>query len=354
MQDFDIDSFRSIQLPTELDIMSVWEKTDNTMPLVSIVCIAYNHEKYIDDCIRGFLLQKTSYPFEIIIHNDASTDDTNKIISYYAKRYPQLIKTINQTENQYSKSPNSVITIPTSLARGKYIALCEGDDFWIDSKKLDKQIKLLLTDKEVKLCFSAALIMFNSGKLTEGYKYSSNIKVFSTEEVIRQGGGFMPTCSLVIHKSVFKSLPNWFVDLAPVADTFLQILGSIDKGAVYLPDMTSIYRVESEGSWSSNDEVRKNNEVMAHKNRMIKCLDFINKQTNKAYDSAFKHYIAASYYSTALRYVRFGDYCRAKQYLLLSWQSKKNINIKQSLLKKALIPLPLLRFYLLFRTRNNK
>jgi len=111
--------------------------------LVSINCLAYNHEKTIKQTLEGFLMQKTSFQFEAIIHDDASTDNTKAIIQEYAEKYPNIIKPIFEKENQYSKHDGSLQKIMHNACRGKYIAYCEGDDYWIDPYKLQKQIDYL-------------------------------------------------------------------------------------------------------------------------------------------------------------------------------------------------------------------
>lgn len=111
-----------------------WGK--DTIPLVSISCITYNHDNYIREAIEGFLMQKTTFPVEILIHDDASTDNTATIIKEYEIKYPQLIKPIYQTENQYSKKDGTIGRIQRGRARGKYYATCEGDDYWTDPLKL--------------------------------------------------------------------------------------------------------------------------------------------------------------------------------------------------------------------------
>ncbi len=107
--------------------------------MVSIVCDAYNHEKYIADALEGFVMQKTNFAFEILVHDDASTDRTAEIIRDYEKRYPNLIKPIYETENQYSKQDGSLERIQFGRVKGKYTAMCEGDDYWTDPLKLQKQ-----------------------------------------------------------------------------------------------------------------------------------------------------------------------------------------------------------------------
>lgn len=124
----------------------------DTAPLISIACITYNHEKYIRRCIEGFLNQKTSFEIEIIIHDDASTDNTANIVKEYADKYPNLILTILQTENKFSEGIKIWPTFVYPRARGKYIAFCEGDDYWTDPLKLQKQSDFLEANPEYSLC----------------------------------------------------------------------------------------------------------------------------------------------------------------------------------------------------------
>jgi len=115
---------------------------NNSNPIVSICCITYNQENFIRDAIEGFLIQKTSFPIEIIIHDDFSNDNTANIIREYVDKYPGLIKPIYQKKNQYSLG-RKIFPIVFSIAKGKYIAICEGDDFWTDPDKLQRQTDFL-------------------------------------------------------------------------------------------------------------------------------------------------------------------------------------------------------------------
>ncbi|SHG18766.1 glycosyltransferase family 2 protein [Flavobacterium defluvii] len=128
------------------DIILNWE--GNLQPVVSILCDAYNHERFITEALEGFLKQKTTFPFEIIIHDDASTDGTTEIIKSFAEQYPLIIKPVLQKENQYSQKINFWSDITFPMAQGKYIALCEGDDYWIDELKLQKQVDFLENNPE--------------------------------------------------------------------------------------------------------------------------------------------------------------------------------------------------------------
>jgi len=139
-----------MNLRNEAEIMKCW--TPNSKTIVTIVCTTYNQEKYIEDAIKGFLIQETNFPFEIIIHDDASADNSPKIIQQYEKQYLKIIRSIYQTENQFSKKISVWSDITFPLSRGKYIAICEGDDYWTDPFKLQKQVGFLETNPDYSLC----------------------------------------------------------------------------------------------------------------------------------------------------------------------------------------------------------
>lgn len=123
-------------------------------PMVSICCLTYNHSAFISECLDGFLGQKTSFPFEILIHDDASTDGTQEIIKDYSEKYKDVIFPLFEKENQFSKySGNMDVVFNYSRARGKYIAYCEGDDYWTDPLKLQKQVDFLESHPEYSVCF---------------------------------------------------------------------------------------------------------------------------------------------------------------------------------------------------------
>lgn len=145
----------------------------NTIPLVSISCITYNHESYIRDAIEGFLMQKTTFPVEILIHDDASTDKTADIVREYEAKYPNLIKPIYQTENQYSKRNGIIGRIQRGRARGKYYAMCEGDDYWTDPFKLQKQVDFMEENPQYPFCCHRFKILNESdGEFRDEYAHN--------------------------------------------------------------------------------------------------------------------------------------------------------------------------------------
>ena len=143
---------------------------DKQTPVVSIISLTYNHAPYIRECLDGFLMQQTDFPFEVIIHDDASTDGTTEIVKEYAEKYPDIIKPIIQTENQYSKHHdfNRIIQTCFEKCQGQYIAFCEGDDYWIDPLKLQKQANFLNHNLDCGMCYAFCLIEIQDKGLTSG------------------------------------------------------------------------------------------------------------------------------------------------------------------------------------------
>lgn len=138
--------------------------------MVSIRCLVYNHEPYIRQCLDGFVMQKTNFRFEAIVHDDASTDNSADIIREYAEKYPDIIKPVFEKENVYSKDRVRLKKIMDDLcSKGKYMAICEGDDFWTDPYKLQKQVDYMEAHPDCSLCFTAATIIYEKGVI-ENYK----------------------------------------------------------------------------------------------------------------------------------------------------------------------------------------
>ena len=124
----------------------------NDQIMVSICCTAYNHEKYIRRALDGFVSQVTDFKYEVIVNDDASPDKTAEIIREYEKKYPDIIHGIYQTENQYSKNVNITEKILFPAVKGKYVAICEGDDYWTDPSKLQRQVVALEKNKDCFFC----------------------------------------------------------------------------------------------------------------------------------------------------------------------------------------------------------
>lgn len=172
-------------------------------PLVSIVCETFNHEKYVRDCIEGFLRQKVKFAYEILIHDDASSDNTQAIIHEYESRYPDIIKPIYQKDNQYSKGVKIWRNIQFPRAKGKYIAICEGDDYWTDPLKLQKQIDFLESHPDYTLCFHNAMVHHENGCEPDHLFAQLETRAYHWRENV--DGWVVPTASILFRKEIFES-----------------------------------------------------------------------------------------------------------------------------------------------------
>lgn len=254
--------------------------------LVSINCITYNHEEYIAEALDSFLMQKTNFKYEILIHDDASTDRTQQIIEEYKKKYPDIIKPILQKDNQQSKGVKKIsYRFNNTRAKGKYIAICEGDDYWTDPYKLQKQIDYLEGNPECTMCFHAAEIINSNKKVKTTMRPYNNNKICSIEDIIIGGGGFCPTQAIIYRKYCMDNPPELYFK-APVGDYPLQMIVSSQGYAYYINEVMSVYRkVMSNGSsWSnSNKSVEKNKKLYKELNYM---LDEFDKYSNQKYNFA--------------------------------------------------------------------
>ena len=178
--------------------------------LLTIRCITYNHEHFIRQCLDGFVMQKTNFRFEAIVHDDASTDGTANIIREYAEKYPDIIKPIFETENQYSKHDGSLGRIMNSHMHGKYIAICEGDDYWTDPYKLQKQVDFLESHPDYSMCFHSAIhhleedvIKKNPDEKQDRLFSEINDRDYVGTEIYEKW--IVPTASVIYRKKVIDS-----------------------------------------------------------------------------------------------------------------------------------------------------
>lgn len=223
--------------------------------MVSIKCFAYNHEKFIRDTLESFVMQKTNFRFEAIVHDDASTDGTAEIIRGYAEKYPDIIKPIYETENQYSKKDGSLSRIMHEACKGKYVAICEGDDYWIDPYKLQKQVDFLESNQDYVICFHRYKQFYQNVLLFDDNIYPLNINdegfSFNIDYYINCSWITQPlTC--IYRKDIYDSIINKsFKDMG----LFFFLL---KEGSGYVfGDVMGVYRLNNNGVYSSLSHVNK-------------------------------------------------------------------------------------------------
>lgn len=218
--------------------------------MVSISCITYNHVNYIKQCLDGFLMQQCNFDFEILIHDDASTDGTSDIILEYQKKYPHIIKPIIQTQNQWSKGVRGInATFNYPRAQGKYIALCEGDDYWIDPLNLQKQIDFLEDNPDFVMSFTNRYGL-KDNKLIENNREEYSKDVFSKDDIPI----YVPVLTRVFKKSCIE---NFNLNTQFGGDTLLLTWISNYGKFKFINEYTAVYRIHDKGIWSGLDYVSK-------------------------------------------------------------------------------------------------
>ena len=257
--------------------------------MVSIICTAFNHEPYIRDCLEGFVNQKTDFKFEVLIHDDASTDKTADIIREYETKYPDIIKPIYQTQNQYSQGVLFLREYVYPKIKGKYIALCEGDDYWCDDNKLQKQVDFLESHPAYSACVHNSYRLDCRSNLKSSYN-SANIDYdILAEEIIENWGKVYHTSSLVV-KRTFLLLPDAF--LAKTFGDYPRAIYTATCGKIrFLKDTMSTYRFFAKGSWSETKEAGGVERNTAHHKEVIALCKQIDEATDFRYHASFQKVI---------------------------------------------------------------
>ena len=226
-------------------------------PMVSICTAAYQHAPYIAKALDSFLMQKTTFPFEILIHDDASTDGTVEILREYQAKYPDIVKPLFEDENQYSKGVPIDPTFNFSRARGKYIALCEGDDCWLTEDKLQKQVDYMEAHPDCTFCFTNAIITDVSGKVPDrdflpyyeeekaAFPYADHDYLLGDMAALN----FIPTASFLFPRAVWERVQEeYFRKKCEYGDLKMRMYFTSEGYAHYLHLFSCLYRENVSGS----------------------------------------------------------------------------------------------------------
>lgn len=287
---------------------------------VSIFVITYNQKDYISKTLDSLVKQKTSFKYEILVNDDCSTDGTQEIILKYKEEYPELVKPILQTENQYSKgiNPNKAFNYPR--AKGKYIAMCEGDDYWSDEKKLQLQYDALESNLECSICVHDTR-MIN----VQGDYLSSKFPSVEIEEGIISAKNYMhyelvenpwlfQTSSFFMRKDFYDSFINdgkAFANLFPVGDKPLILYFLLKGNAYYVKREMSCYRTNSGGIITTLK--RDNDKHLAYINRFIDGYRAFDQFSNYIYHTDVEYMICSSEMKSLFLMGKFAG-IRSKKY----------------------------------------
>ena len=256
---------------------------------VSVICLAYNHENYIRRCLDSFVMQKTTFPFEVLVHDDASTDSTAEIIREYAEKYPEIIKPVYQTENQYSKHVRIIQVFLLGKAQGEYLAWCEGDDYWTDAYKLQKQVEFLDTHPDYSCCYHRVLCNNLRDNSTRYIPDITESRDFALDEIIRRGAVFHLS-SVVIRSNVYREKPDSFVARG-FGDVPLYLYAAIRGKCHVLRDVMSTYNHGTAGSYTMRMAKSSKEKRITHEQNYISLLEKANELSDHQYEDAFTYAI---------------------------------------------------------------
>ena len=297
--------------------------------MVTVICMAYNHENYIEKTLQGFVSQKVDFDVEYIVRDDASTDKTADIIRKYEKAYPGLIKGIYEQENQYNKPESMPISQQLILATdSKYYAFCEGDDYWCDECKLKKQVNLMESNPSATLCIHAHYLLNDKTGRMKAMRPYKKTGIIAAEQVILEPYGMPATCSMLMRGEAIKKYPYNILP-CPVGDrnrrAFLASIGQ----TIYTNDLMSVYRINN--SQSFGGKLSNYNKSLKLVQSMNEFYDRFNEYTGEKYSKEISlvkerewisHYMRFEEYDKILETKYYQDCFRAfdKVKLLIKWK----------------------------------
>ena len=213
-------------------------------PIVTVYTLVYNHKPYLRQCLDGLVMQKTNFKYECFVHDDASTDGSASIIREYAEKFPEIIRPMIETENQWSKHDGSLDRIIQKNLRGKYVAICEGDDYWIDPYKLQKQVDFLEAHGDVSLVFTRCHVLLKDKFIDDEYPNFKGINdcFFNSEQIYSKW--IIPTATVLYRRELYK----YYNDARIYAGDRVLHLRMAEQGKVFgMSDYTAVYRINEDG-----------------------------------------------------------------------------------------------------------
>ncbi len=284
-------------------------------PLVSVCVIVYNHSKYILECLESIAAQKCSFDYEVVIRDDASTDGSENMIEDFISRNQLDHFTLHRAAKNEGMMPNTIEAV--RLCKGKYIAFCEGDDYWTDDSKLEKQVSLMQANPGCSISVHPCYLhrsKFNRKGL--GFYKGDQVKRFGISDILANAGQSSPSSSYVVLRSVIDVLPDWFVR-APVGDFFLEMYCMKLGYGLYVPDVMSAYRVISQNSWSDIMQKGGGRRLINHATEMNRCIRCMESDDNfRAAD--FSVLKSATSLSIAIGYLLENDFERFEKSIVES------------------------------------
>lgn len=299
------------------------------LPKVSVVTITYGHEKYITETLDGVLMQKYDGHIEFIIANDNSPDTTDEVVKKYFLENPVPSNfEIKYTKHETNKGmmPNFIWAI--EQATGEYIALCEGDDYWTDPLKLQKQVDFMDANNDLAFSFHNALRYIENKNIFIPFNGINKYKDHSTVPLnllFKRLGGAYPTCSTMLRTMHFRKIPDYFF-LFGVGDTPLLLL-AITQGSIgYLADDMAVYRT-SDNNWSNKNSSFE--DKIFNYDVKISGIESFNQSSGSKYNAFIKEYINTLTYQIVFSF--FMEERRISKKILFYIKYQKKLLLKEKI-----------------------
>lgn len=295
---------------------------------VSVLIMTYNHEKFIRQALDSVAMQETNFEYEILISEDCSTDRTREIVLEFQMEHPDRVRLLLSEKNIHS---NAIVVRGIQAARGQYIAMLDGDDYWTSPHKLQKQADFLDSHPECSLCFHNARIFHeDSGQAGANWTPPGQKQVSALEDIWM--GNFIATCSTMFRRGLIGEIPEWYNDFFPITDWPLHILNAEHGKIGYIDEVMGVYRYHAGGLYSPFSETKKQQET-------LKFYRTINKHLNYRYDKIINIAISRYFFEWAEEYQNRGDRknMRASLKTCLSGHPFNEFIPKKKLLKMWLV-----------------
>jgi glycosyltransferase involved in cell wall biosynthesis len=281
---------------------------------LTVLLVTYNHAPYIETAIESVLMQETDFDFEVIVTEDCSTDGTREIVQRLAQAHPERIRVLLSERNLNN---NSVVRRGLEAARGEYVAMLDGDDYWTSPHKLQKQVDFLHDHPECSACFHSVEVVYEvetgacnpHGGGPAQRKPDPKPRPMSTlADIVRTN--FIPTCSIVFRADCCRNLPDWYDGLA-AGDWPLSVLCAERGPIAYLDEPMGVYRVHSGGYWSATlSSFRSLEDVEA----LADVFATFDRHLSFRFTRDIRHGLAAWYEEAAVRFYKTRRYAWAREY----------------------------------------
>ncbi|MDD4869214.1 MAG: glycosyltransferase [Kiritimatiellae bacterium] len=285
------------------------------LPVVCISMAAYNQQDFISQAIDGVLVQQADFPVRLFISDDGSTDKTAEICRSYQQKYPDQITLIIAHKNTDFRI--CVLLLKKCFSSGaKYIAMCDGDDYWTDPLKLQKQVACLEADSDLAICFHNVDVVYDDGRESQPFVKTKIKEISTIEDLIPRD--FIPTCSTVFRNRLFKEFPSWYTEYT-FGDWALHFLNAEHGKIAYLDEIMAVYRIHLGGVSSKGDlpDDRRRNLIKSYE-EVLKFYRQIDEYFSYKYNRQIFHEMSNYSWYLAQLYDEIGDRRKVWQYLAKS------------------------------------